>query len=85
MKIIIVVLMVLVGVGMIALAPIVNERISGIRVKPTQPVWSNKPAQEQAVSTAAIVRFMQVVGGLLILAALVIGLLWRTNAPIDSL
>lgn len=80
MKIIIVVLLVLMGVGMLVLAPIVNERISGIGFKPPQPTWSKQPAQEQTVSTAAVVRFMRVVGGLLILLALVIGLLWRAKS-----
>jgi len=78
MKIIIVVLLVLAGVGMLILAPIVNDHASGFGYKLPQPAWSKKAPQEQTVSTAAVVRFMRVVGGLLILVALVIGLMWRT-------
>lgn len=85
MKIIIVGLLVLMGVGMLALAPVVNEYTSGFGYKLPQPVWSKKPPQEQTVSTAAVVRFMRVAGGLLILVALVIGLLWRVKAPVNSL
>jgi hypothetical protein len=73
------------GCGLVGPAPIVSERVSGIGFKPPQPTWSQQPAQEQTVSTSAVVRFMRVVGGLLILVALVIGLLWRVKAPVDSL
>jgi len=78
MKIIVVVLLVLMGVGLLVLAPIVNEHATGFGYKLPQPAWSKKTPQEQAVSTAAVVRFMRVAGGLLVLVALVIGLLWRT-------
>jgi len=79
MKIIIVVLLVLMGVGMLALAPIVNDHASGFGYKLPQPAWSKKPPQEQTVSTAAVVRFMRVVGGLLILAGLVVSVVWRSS------
>jgi len=79
MRIIIVVLLVLVGVGMLALAPLVDRYVgeSTFGIKLPQRTGSTQPAQEyQATTTLA--RIMQVVGGLLILAALVVGLMWRT-------
>ncbi len=78
MKIIVVVLLVMMGAGLIALAAFVKERVSGAGFKPPQAVWSKKPQQEQAVSTGAIVRFMRVAGALLLLAAAAIGWLWRS-------
>lgn len=85
-KIIIVGLLVLLGVGMIALAPMVDRYVgeSTFGIKLPQRTGSTQPAQEHQV-TATLARIMRVVGWLLILSGLGIGLLWRVKAPIDSL
>ncbi len=79
MKIIIVGLLVLAGVGMIALAPLANRYVgeTTFGIKLPQRAGSTQPAREHKATTT-FARFMQVAGGLLILAGLVVGLIWRT-------
>jgi hypothetical protein len=80
MKIIIVVLLVLMGVGMLVLAPLVNRYVgeTTFGVKLPQPTGSTQPAQEHRTTTT-FARFMQVAGGLLMLAGLVVGVVWRSS------
>ena len=82
-KIIIVVLLVLMGVGLIALTPVANVYVSNIGFKAPRSVLAS--AEKNEVATTNFARLMQLTGVMLILSGLGIGLLWRVKAPADSL
>ncbi len=79
MKAIVVVLLVVVGVGMIALAPVANNYMgeSTFGIKLPQRTSSTQPAREHKATTT-FARFMQVAGGVMILVGLAVGLMGRT-------
>ncbi|HEY1174044.1 MAG TPA: hypothetical protein VGH19_21945 [Verrucomicrobiae bacterium] len=77
MKALVVSLLLLIGVAMIVLAPRVGEVVSEIGMKPPQPAWSKQPAKEYKTDSNGVIRLLRIVGGVLILLALVVGILWR--------
>jgi hypothetical protein len=77
MKIIIVVLLVLVGVGMITLAPVANVYVSSIGFQTHESVWTT--AYAGTVATTNFARLMYVAGVVLIVSGLAMGLRQRTQ------